>query len=58
MTRFGRIEVKTGLVIDVGKAFDALPFPVPTSAGGFALTLTVAFMGFMLARAGRWAERL
>lgn len=58
MSRFGRIEVKTGVVIDVGKVFDALPFPVPTSPGGFAMTLAVAFLGFMLARAGKWAERV
>lgn len=58
VTRFGRIEVKTGVVFDVGKVFDALPFPVPTSAGEFALTVTVAFFGFMLARAAKWAEQL
>lgn len=58
MTKFGRLEVKTGVVVDLGKVFDALPFPVPTTTSDFALTVTIAFLGFMLARAGKWAERL
>lgn len=58
MTKFSRLEVKTGVVVDFGKVFDALPLPVPTTASGFALTVMIAFLGFMLARAGKWAEQL
>lgn len=57
MKGVNRIENKTGIVIDLKKAFDARPFPVPTTAGGFALVVAFAILGVALALTGKWAER-
>lgn len=56
--RVERVEDRSGINIDLSQIVDAIPLPVPSTSGEFALTIGVAALGFVLARLGRWAERL
>ncbi|MFN7121882.1 MAG: hypothetical protein ACK4NM_07605 [Hydrogenophaga sp.] len=52
-----RIEVRTGIVIDLDTVLAAIPLPIPTSSGGFALAIFGVMLGLTLAMAGKWAQR-
>ena len=56
--RMDRVEHRTGVVIDVGKMLESLPLPIPSTPGGFALAAVSAVLGLVVARAGRWADKL
>ena len=53
-----RVEHRTGVVVDVGKALDSLPLPIPSSPEGFAIAAFGAVIGLVIALAGKWAGRL
>ena len=57
LSRAERVERKTGVVIDLAKAFDALPLPIPTSPEGVALAAFGATVGATLALAGKWVQK-
>lgn len=57
MSGAGRVERKTGAVVDLGKLLDAIPFPVPGTPEGFALVLFGAVLGVGLAMAAKWARQ-
>lgn len=57
MKRVERIELRTGVVIDLGKAFEAIPLPIPTSAGGIALAAFGAMIGVTMVLWGRQAQK-
>lgn len=58
MRRVDRVEHRTGMVVDLGKVLDAVPFPVPSSPEGFALAAFCAVLGVALALAGKWAQKM
>ena len=58
MRRVDRVEHGTGMVVDLGKVLDAVPFPVPSSPEGFALAAFCAVLGVALALAGKWAQKM
>lgn len=55
MSGAGRVERKTGVVVDLGRMLDAIPLPVPGTPEGFALASFGAVLGVGLALAGKWA---
>ena len=55
--RVDRIENRTGVVIDFDKVLAAVPLPIPSSSGGFAVAIFGVLLGFTLAMAGKWAQR-
>lgn len=57
ISRVERVERKTGVVIDLAKAFDALPLPIPATPEGVALAVFGAALGVALALAGKWAQK-
>lgn len=56
--RVDRVEHRTGVVVDLEKLLDAIPFPVPSSPDGFALAAFCAVLGIALALAGKWAQKI
>lgn len=57
-SRVDQVERKTGILIELDKALASVPLPIPTTAAGIALALLGTVTGLMLARSGRWAEKL
>lgn len=53
----GRIERKTGVLVELDKVLVSIPLPIPTSAEGFALAIYGAMLGIALAQAGKWAQK-
>ncbi|MDH4417690.1 MAG: hypothetical protein QE485_10730 [Acidovorax sp.] len=53
----GKVERKTGVVVDLGRLLDAIPLPVPGTPEGFALASFGAVLGVGLALAGKWARK-
>lgn len=57
VSRVDRIERKTGVLVELDKAFASIPLPIPTTKAGVALTVVGAILGFVIARGGKWAEK-
>ena len=55
--RVERIELKTGVVVDLDKVLEAIPLPIPTSAGGIALAAFGALIGIAMAVWGKQAQK-
>jgi hypothetical protein len=53
----GRLEDKTGVVIDLHTVLASIPLPIPASIAGFALAIAGTLLGLLLVWAGRWAQR-
>jgi hypothetical protein len=57
LTMAERVERKKGVVLNIDQIIAAIPLPIPTTPGGFALVLLGAVLGFGIAQAGRWAQK-
>lgn len=57
LLRTERTERKTGVLLDVGKLFEAIPLPVPSSPEEAALAAGIAVVGAGVAWAGKWAQQ-
>lgn len=52
------IERRAGISLDLAKALEGVPIPIPVTAEGFALAILGVATGLTLALTGKWAERL
>lgn len=57
MKRVGRIEHKTEVIVNLDKIVEAIPLPIPTTAGGIVLAAFGAMVGVAMAVWGKQAQK-